>query len=580
MAKKRLYKDSIDEITSLIKAGIPIIWMQTHEENRFIGKFVEEVAEPNKRQVWLWSAYQGLIRQDRINTMIDKRASGSEEGTHNPQRALQNITNYTNPKGIIGSVFIMRDMHTVLSEPIPRQLRDIYEHLIDNNKTIIITSPIIAHGPGGTRPGLPPTLEKQITVLNFELPNQIQITARIHECVTFMKSSTAKQKIHLDYSDTEINTMVRGLQGLTMIEVDDATSTSLAHKRRLDHNHLLAAKKQLIRKSEILEYIESPYGLDEVGGMDQAKEYLQRYGMAYSDKAKQFGVEPLKGIILTGIPGSGKSLLAKIIGNLWKVPLLKLDVGKVMNGLVGSSESKMREVIQQAETMAPCILWLDEVEKSLSGTKSSNFSDGGTMARVFGTLLTAMQDGLDGVTIVATANDITMLPPEFIRRFNEVFFVDLPSPDERWDIFKIHLEKRGRKLSLIQKSKNDILAASDKFTGAEIEKAIKDAIAEAFYSKQDNLNASNIINALQDTKPIAVVMGTKIRKLREKARGQYRYASSQTETQAKTRTVSTKKGKSLNLNDALDDFSEIKKKPVKKSTKKTNRFSNVIQEDN
>jgi SpoVK/Ycf46/Vps4 family AAA+-type ATPase len=244
-------------------------------------------------------------------------------------------------------------------------------------------------------------------------------------------------------------------------------------------------------------------------------------------------------------------LLAKAVGRIWGVPLLRLDVGKVMTGLVGGSEGRMREVINQAEAMAPCILWLDEVEKSLSGTKSSNFSDGGTLSRVFGTLLTAMQDGLEGVTIIATANDITMLPPEFIRRFNEVFFVDLPTDEERWDILGIHLNKRGRKLASFLSNKEQFLEASKEFTGAEIEKAVKDAIAASYYDNKKELQFSHILDALQDTKPIAKLMFDKIEQIRKTAIGQYRFSSSLAEKSMGKTSTKKKKVTKTSTDDLL-----------------------------
>lgn len=224
-----------------------------------------------------------------------------------------------------------------------------------------------------------------------------------------------------------------------------------------------------------------------------------------------------------------------------------------------------------------CVLWLDEVEKSLSGTKSSNFSDGGTLSRVFGTLLTAMQDGMKGVTMIATANDITMLPPEFIRRFNEVFFVDLPGPEERWEIFGIHLAKRNRNISMLNKDKDVILEACRDYTGAEIEKAVKDAIAHAFYDEKGEVNAKHILSALQETKPIAKVMREKINKIREKAKGQYRCASSWSEKENKLgAAVKTASGKKLDIASAVDDIKEVKstvKKAEEYEQKKVERFS-------
>ena len=582
--KSPRYNSCIEEILALIKGRAPIIWVLTHEETRFIQDFDELVAKPHKRKIWLWSSYQGLIPIEQQQTVA--RATGEEKDTHNPQKALQRIADIGKPgEGMKGHCFMMRDFHTVLGEPIPRQIRDMYEHLIGNGKTLIIVSPILAHGPGGGKSGLPPTLEKQISVVKYELPTKMKINNRITEILDHMKESIKgkNKKTQLEYEGDDVESFSKALQGLTMIEVDTSLSTSITHLGRLDVEKLINDKRQLIRKSQILEFVDTPYGMNDVGGLDLAKIYLSKYAEAQSDEAREFGVEPLKGLLLTGVPGTGKSLLAKAIGKLWKVPLLRLDVGRVMTGLVGGSEEKMRQVIDQAEAMAPCVLWIDEVEKSLSGTKSSNFSDGGTLARVFGTLLTAMQDGLDGVSIVATANDITMLPPEFIRRFNEVFFVDLPGPDERWEIFTIHLAKRGRNIKDFEKNKKALLSASEDYTGAEIEKAIKDAIAAAFYDGQKKLSHKHLVDALKDTKPISKVMKTKVDKLRETARGQYRYASTWAVNESKKREVKTSGGKKLDIDSAAKGMKEFvktgKQTSAETQAKSDNRFGDIADEN-
>lgn len=586
MDKAPQYANSMEEISALIKGRAPLIWVITHEENRFITDFTKTIGGPGKRETWLWSGYQGLIKADQ--QALVSRASGDEAETWNPQRALGSIAKMTRPSDMKGLVFIMRDMHTVMAEPIPRQIRDMYDHLISNGKTLIITSPMLAHGPGGTKSGLPPTLEKQLSVVNYELPNKDLITSRVKDVVAHMKkgAKTKARKSQLDYDEETVDGFSRALQGLTMIEVDTSLSTSFTYLRRLDLEKLINDKRQLIRKSQILEFVENPVQMNDVGGLDQAKDYLTKYNKAYTDEAKDFGVEPLKGVLLTGVPGTGKSLFAKAIGKIWGVPLLKLDVGKVMTGLVGGSEGKMREVIDQAEAMAPCILWIDEVEKSLAGTKSSNFSDGGTLARVFGTLLTAMQDGLDGVTIIATANDITMLPPEFIRRFNEVFFVDLPGPDERWEILTIHLEKRGRKIDTFAKHKAALVKASDGYTGAELEKAVKDAIAAAFYAGAKDVGHKDIVKALADTKPLSKVMAKKIDTLRSKAKGTYRFASAWAEQQInkkKKHSISTESGKKVDIDDSVDDlgvFAKTKKeRAADASSEQADRFEQLAEED-
>jgi ATP-dependent 26S proteasome regulatory subunit len=575
------YTDSIDEITALIRGRVPIIWVMTHEEARFMEEFRARVGKDLKQTLWQWSAYEGLKEINKKKTSL--RADGDQKETWNPIKALERIVEMEEPKssGSEGTCYILRDFHIVLGEQVVRQMRDIYSLLQVHGKTLVIVSPVLGHGVGGKSAGLPPTLEKQVSVVNYELPSYEVIYARIKEVLDHLKGTSRTNEdensppivTKLDYTEEEIVSFARVLQGLTQTELDNAIATSITHLRYIHIDKLLNEKKQVLRKSDILEFINVPVKLEDVGGLDLAKAYLSKYGLAQEDKAKEYGVEPLKGVILSGVPGTGKSLFAKAIGKMWKLPLLRLDVGKVMSSLVGQSEGKMRTVISQIEAMAPCVLWIDEVEKSLSGTKSSNFSDGGTLSRVFGTLLHAMQDRMDGVTIIATANDITRLPPEFIRRFNEVFFVDLPGPEERWDIFSIHLTKRGRNPAKFTKYKQKLIDASVNYTGAEIEKAIQDAIASAFYNNSKDVTVKDIVSALEDTKPISRIMKKQIDNIRETARGQYRFASSWADQQSQVRNVSTKKGKKLNVDSALDDLSEIKR-PLDKAKMKNKTFDN------
>lgn len=578
------YEDAMDEILALIKGRVPIIWVLTHEENRFIADFKRRIAIPHKRQLWVWSGYQGLVRcQGQMGIQV---ADGEEKNTHVAKQALDRIAKMPKAKGEEkGICYIMRDMQIVLAEEVIRQIRDMFEHLIGHGKTLIIVSPFMAHGPGAAKQGIPPTMEKQIAVVNYELPDFNRIKTRIVDILGQMRTGVKDRdkQITLDYTDDELGAFAKALRGLTLLEVDNAVSTSMTHLKRLHVRKLINEKKQIISRSDILEFVDTDVDLNDVGGLDAAKNYLQKYARAQSDEARAYGVEPLKGIVLTGIPGTGKSLFSKVIGKMWHLPLLRLDVGRVMTGLVGGSEGKMREVIRLVQAMAPCVLWIDEVEKSLSGTKSSNFSDGGTLSRVFGTLLHAMEESMEGVTIIATSNDISALPPEFIRRFNDVFFVDLPGPDERWEIFDIHLSKRGRDIKKFEKYKQDLLDASTDYTGAEIEKAIKDAIAAAFHANRKDVNHKDVLSALADTKPIAKVMKEKINKIRSKARGHYRYASTWAEQSSQTRKVTSKSGKKLDVNEALDDLPEMVKTKKEKNkaevSEREERFAGIVGEN-
>jgi SpoVK/Ycf46/Vps4 family AAA+-type ATPase len=528
------YKSSTEAIEVALKAINPIIWVRTHEESRLVGEVIE-LGKKLKMDTYCWSMWQGLVPSAQFNTGV--RATGQFDKTWQPPLALDKIAELERKESKKGNIVIMRDVHVVLQEPIPRQMRDLFQVLIDKRTKLVFVSPHLAHGAGGGHEGLPPTMEKQITVLDFELPNLEQIEDEIRALVrdviernvpsdgTAVAARAQAVMNNLRQITREhYNEFARALQGLTVLEVKNTVSASIHHLKTVNTKFLLDSKKQILSRSDILEYFEPNRTMSDIGGMDLMKDFFEDYKYSHTKEAREFGVEALRGVLMVGVPGCGKSQMCKAVSTAWRLPLIRLDVGKVMTGLVGGSESKMRSAIQQVEAIAPCILWIDEVEKALSGTKSSNFSDGGTMARVFGTLLTAMEEGLQGVTILATANDIEALPPEFIRRFSEVFFVDLPGPDERKDIFAIHLGKKRAKVEEFNMS--ELVAKSDTFTGAEIEKAVKRAMAFAFKSEEKKLSTEHVETALAETKPISQIMGDKISKMRTEARGKYRYASS------------------------------------------------------
>jgi ATP-dependent 26S proteasome regulatory subunit len=527
------------EVEVAARSSCPIIWVRTHEEARFIESFKKVVEDDLKRDMYVWSAWQGIVPVSAYDK--GQRASGPFEKTHQPAIAMEKIAELQKKSGRKGNVVVMRDVHFILQQPIPRMLRDIYKILATNRTTLVFLSPFLAHGAGGAKNGLPPTMEKQIQVVDFDLPTLEEIDQQLRSLIRKVarvnapKDNTAKQKnkskvlANMKYSDDDYHEFSRALQGLTTTEIEAAATACVHHCLGLNTDFLLKSKKQIVNKMGILEYIDQKKSMSEVGGLDLAKEFFDDYKFAHTKEAQDFGVEPLRGVLLVGIPGCGKSLISKAVASTWGLPLLRLDIGKVMNGIVGSSERQMRDVIQQAEAMAPCCLWIDEIEKALSGTKSSNFSDGGTMARVFGTLLTAMEEGMEGVTVFATANDISMLPPELIRRFSEVFFVDLPGPEERGDIVNIHLNKRGFPAEELELDVDALIAASEDFNGHEIEKAIQRSLAFAYKTDEKKLTTEHVLDALGETKPIHHIMHEKINKMRKEAQGKYRFASNYAE---------------------------------------------------
>jgi SpoVK/Ycf46/Vps4 family AAA+-type ATPase len=289
-------------------------------------------------------------------------------------------------------------------------------------------------------------------------------------------------------------------------------------------NEVFAEKQQIIRKSGLLEYYSTDETFAHVGGLSVLKDWLQKRALALTDQARAFGLPAPKGILLLGVQGCGKSLCAKAVSSLWQLPLLRFDVGRMFGSLVGSSEENVRKAIAVAESVAPAILWVDEIDKAFAGSQGSAMTDGGTTARVFGTFLTWLSEKTAPVFVVTTANDISQLPPELMRkgRLDEIFYVDLPSEAERAEIFRIHLAKRGR-----DPEKFDIPALVERsagFSGAEIEQAVISALYDAFYTRTE-LSTELVREALRQTVPLSKTMDEQISRLRSWAEGRARNAS-------------------------------------------------------
>jgi SpoVK/Ycf46/Vps4 family AAA+-type ATPase len=273
-----------------------------------------------------------------------------------------------------------------------------------------------------------------------------------------------------------------------------------------------------------LEYFASEEKLENVGGVENLKQWLVKRSKAFTEKAADFGLPAPKGVLLLGVQGCGKSLCAKAVSSLWKLPLLRFDVGRMFGSLVGSSEENMRRAISTAESVSPAILWVDEIDKAFAGSVSGGASDGGTASRVFGTFLTWLGDKTTPVFVIATANDISHLPPELLRkgRLDEIFFVDLPTEGERREIFRIHLEKKGRVPDGFDLA--TLARHCEGFSGAEIEQAIVSGLFDAF-SQGGELNTAILLNSLTETVPLSKTMSEELNRLRNWSQGRARPAS-------------------------------------------------------
>jgi SpoVK/Ycf46/Vps4 family AAA+-type ATPase len=335
------------------------------------------------------------------------------------------------------------------------------------------------------------------------------------------------KQMEIDLDESSQDRLLQSALGLTLGEAENVFAKIIVKGERLSGENVtevFAEKQQIIRKSGLLEYCSTSENFTQIGGLAVLKDWLNKRALAFSSEARAFGLPAPRGILMLGIQGCGKSLCAKAVSNQWQLPLLRFDMGRMFGSLVGSSEENVRRAIAVAESVAPAILWVDEIDKAFAGTQASGATDGGTTARVFGTFLTWLSEKIAPVFVVATANDISQLPPELLRkgRLDEIFFVDLPSPAERREVFEIHLAKRGRDANHFDLQK--LVEASVEFSGAEIEEGINSALYDAFYAGQE-LTSEHVLAALRQTVPLARTMDQQINGLRAWAEGRARNAS-------------------------------------------------------
>lgn len=486
---------SLEEISFLIRARYPIIYILSYEEERVV-LGLTSVAKERGKTLFCWTITQGLMNKT-TKEFTDVR---------DPLRILDTIA--ASPDN---ALFVLQDFHPYLTDPaVVRKLRDIGHSLKSSYKTLLLLSPVLK---------LPLELEKTLIVVHYDLPRQAELASIVNSIL----GSLVDKNIPAPSAE-ERDHIVEAALGLTAEEAENVFAKSLVKSGQMDLDVIMGEKEQIIRKSGILEFYPAKEQMEDIGGLEYLKTWLRKRALAFSQKAREFGLPYPKGILLIGIPGCGKSLTAKAIGNLWKLPLLRLDVGKVFAGVVGSSEENMRRAIQTSESVAPSILWLDELEKGFSGTQSSSFSDAGTTARVFGNFVTWLQEKEQPVFVVATANNVSLLPPELLRkgRFDEIFAVDLPNRAERSDIFKIHIRKRKRDPE--QFDIQQLTQQSEGYSGSEIEQAIIAALYDAFEAGE-NLSTSRIMQAVKETVPLSRTMEKEIQTMRSWAQGRARRAS-------------------------------------------------------
>lgn len=498
----------VNEIETLVRARYPILYLLASEELR-ADEALAEVARRRQKKIFEWSCTSGVIP---AGASIQSQRSRNP-ATRDPLAALEQIVEQVEP-----AIFVFKDFHPFLSRSnhtVIRRLKEIALYLKNSFKTVIIVSPVLE---------IPVELEKEITLVHLPLPSRDeldQLLTRIIEEIRQFKHVT----VDLDAVGRE--RLLQAALGLTLGEAENVFAKIIVQDQRLtagDVVEVFAQKRQIVRKSGLLDYCDPEENFAHVGGLAVLKDWLNKRAAGFTAEARAYGLPSPKGILLLGVQGCGKSLCAKAVSSQWQLPLLRFDMGRMFGSLVGSSEENIRRAIAVAESVAPAILWVDEIDKAFAGAQHSGGADGGTAARVFGTFLTWLSEKTAPVFVAATANDISHLPPELLRkgRFDEIFFVDLPAAAERAEIFEVHLGRRGRDSGTFDLPA--LVKASVDFSGAEIEEAILSALYESFHGREE-LRTAHLLDVLSATVPLARTMDEQIQRLRSWADGRARNAS-------------------------------------------------------
>lgn len=546
--------DGLDRLKVLINSSTPIVVMETSEETRAVN-LVRAACSDLNMAIFEWSIADGLVRSgsnapaevqrpsvqaptdaspgwSRVNTgtlaqphtvlspggresdrltRAVMSSMGSESAaaagnntiynTREPVQALANMEAMT-----VEAVFILKDFHRHIDDPVVvRRLRDVGQKFSANRRTVIITAPEFT---------VPAELSKLVEYFDLPLPDRDRLREIVHDTFTRL-SKTYSLKLQLDAAG--VDAMSANLRGLTEEEADRAISQALVARYALcpeTITDVLEAKKQLLRHSGMLEFIDASENMATIGGLENLKRWLAQRRGAREDAAREFGLEPPHGVIILGVQGCGKSLCARAVAGEWEIPLVKFDTSAVYDKFIGETEKRIRKVFQVAEGLAPCVLWIDELEKVFAGSGPDSASaDAGVSSRLLASFLSWMQDRKAPVFVAATCNNVTVLPPELIRkgRFDELFFVDLPNQTERKQILSIQLARRKRNPADFDLDK--VAAAAKGYSGAEIDAGVQGALYAA-YSEKKQLTTQSLIDALSGTVPLSTTRAEEIAELR------------------------------------------------------------------
>jgi hypothetical protein len=512
-------QDALTRLKVLIDSSTPIVVMETVEEVRAV-RMVRAACAALNLATFEWSVATGLIRSGSSEGEVvaggsDFAAHGGAESLEQNAKALYNSREpaamLSNLESItIEAAFILKDMQRHMDDPVVvRRLRDVGQRFATNRKTIILTAPKIE---------IPPELQSLVEFFELPLPDRERLRQIIDETlVRVAKTHTLQRKL----DGRGLDEVAENLRGLTEEEADRAISQALVARYALGPElitDVLEAKKALLKRSEMVEFVDASDKMGAVGGLENLKHWLVQRRGAWEDSARAFGLEPPRGVIIFGVQGCGKSLCARAVAGEWELPLVKFDTSAVYDKYIGETEKRIRKVFQVAEGLAPCVLWIDELEKVFAGSGPDSASaDAGVSSRLLAAFLSWMQDRKAPVFVAATCNNVTALPPELIRkgRFDELFFVDLPNQAERKQILSIQFAKRKRNAAEFDLDR--IAAAAKGFSGAEIEAAVEGALYAA-YAEKKPLTSESVLAALARTVPLSTTRAEEIAALREWAR--------------------------------------------------------------
>ena len=519
----------IDRLKVLLNSSTPIVVIETVEEVRAV-RMVRVACADLNLATFEWTIASGLARSG-TNSPEPQFEDALPQGGYDPARRTESEQNSNaiyhsqEPAQMLGNLeavsieaaFILKDFHRHLEDAVVvRRLRDVGQKFSANRRTVIITGPHVV---------IPPELAGLVEFYDLPLPDRQRLRQIVDETlVRIGKTHNVQRKLDA----AGIDTLADSLLGLTEEEAERAISQAVVARYALSADcvaDVLEAKKALLKHAEMLEFVDASNNMASVGGLQNLKNWLAQRRDSWDAQALQFGLDPPKGVIILGVQGCGKSLCARAIAGEWNIPLVKFDTAAIYDKFIGETEKRIQRVFKVAEGLAPCVLWIDELEKVFAGSGPDSASaDAGVSSRLLASFLSWMQERKSAVFVAATCNNITVLPPELIRkgRFDELFFVDLPSAAERKQVISLQLTRRNRNPADYDLDR--VAAAAKGFSGAEIESAVQTALYAAFARKQE-LKTEDLLTALSSTVPLSITRAEEIAELRAWAKDRAVWAS-------------------------------------------------------